>query len=89
MPWNQFSFRSIILTRLLLVSVPILLMGVYITYRKARSAFLETARQNLTESAVRNGEMIERSIDALRTNLVTASDSVILKLNTSSEKQAF
>ncbi|GFE68391.1 ATP-binding protein [Chroococcus sp. FPU101] len=89
MPWKQFSFRSIILTRLLLVSVPILLMGVYITYRKARSAFLETARQNLTESAIRNGESIEHSIQALKINLATASDSVILKLDDSIEKKAF
>jgi two-component system sensor histidine kinase BarA len=89
MPWNQFSFRSIILTRLLLVSVPILLMGVYITYRKARSAFLETARQNLTESAVRNGESMDRLIKALKTNLATVSDNVILTLDDSSDKQAF
>lgn len=89
MPWNQFSFRSIILTRLLLVSVPILLMGVYITYRKARSAFLETARQNLTESAVRNGESIDRSIQALKTTLATASDSIIFQVDQPAQKQAF
>ncbi|PSF34488.1 two-component sensor histidine kinase [Aphanothece hegewaldii CCALA 016] len=89
MPWNQFSFRSIILTRLLLVSVPILLMGVYITYRKARSAFLETARQNLTESAVRNGESMERLIKALKTNLATASDHVIFTLDESKDQQPF
>ena len=74
---GQSSFRRILLSRILLVSVPILLIGVYVTYRKARSAFLESARQNLTESAVRKGDLVEQSIKALRSNLATASDALI------------
>jgi two-component system, NarL family, sensor histidine kinase BarA len=89
MATGQSSFRRIILTRLLLVSVPVLLMGVYVTYRKARSAFLETARQNLTESAVRKGDSIHESIEALQANLATASDSVVLKLGSPQQQQAF
>ena len=89
MKLGQSSFRRILLSRLLLLSVPVLLMGVYVTYRKARSAFLETARQNLTESAVRKGESIKQSIEALQANLITASDNVVLKLGSRSEKQAF
>lgn len=85
---GQSSFRRILLSRLLLVSVPVLLMGVYVTYRKARSAFLETARQNLTESAVRKGESIGQSIESLRTNLASASDAAILKSDPS-EHQAY
>lgn len=79
---GQSSFRRILLSRILLVSVPVLLMGVYVTYKKARSAFLETARQNLTESAVRKGESIKQSIEALQSNLASASDAAILKSNT-------
>lgn len=89
MIFGQTSFRRILLSRLLLVSVPVLLMGVYVTYRKARSAFLETARQNLTESAVRKGESIRQSLEALQTNLVTASDSIVLKFGNWREQQAF
>ncbi len=89
MALGQSSFRRILLSRLLLLSVPVLLMGVYVTYRKARSAFLETARQNLTESAVRKGESIRQSIEALQTNLVTASDTVVLKLGSQLEHQLF
>ncbi|MEM8828610.1 MAG: ATP-binding protein [Cyanobacteria bacterium P01_G01_bin.19] len=74
---GQSSFRRILLSRILLVSVPILLIGVYVTYRKARSAFLETARQNLTESAVRKGDLVKQSIEALRNNLASASDVAI------------
>ena len=74
---GQSSFRRILLSRILLVSVPVLLVGVYVTYRKARSAFLETARQNLTESAVRKGEIVKQSIKALQNNLASASDAAI------------
>ena len=79
---GQSSFRRILLSRILLVSVPVLLVGVYVTYRKARSAFLETARQNLTESAVRKAESVKQSIEALRNNLASASDAAISHSNT-------
>jgi signal transduction histidine kinase len=74
---GQSSFRRILLSRILSVSVLVLLSGVFVTYRKARSAFLETARQNLTESAVRKGEIVKRSIEALQNNLASASDAVM------------
>ncbi|MDB9392070.1 ATP-binding protein [Microcystis aeruginosa] len=86
---GQSSFRRILLSRLLLVSVPVLLMGVYVTYRKARSAFLETARQNLTESAIRKADNIEQSIQFLRANLIAAGESLVLKQGTLAEKEAF
>ena len=86
---GKSSFRRILLSRLLLLSVPVLLLGVYVTYRKARSAFLETARQNLTESAVRKGESITQSIEALQTNLANASDAAVLKTGSIEEHQVF
>jgi signal transduction histidine kinase len=64
-------------------------MGVYVTYRKARSAFLETARQNLTESAVRKADNIDQSIQFLQVNLITAGESLVLKQGTLAEKEAF
>ena len=76
---GQSSFRRILLSRILLVSVPVLLAGVYVTYRKARSAFLETARQNLTESAIRKGEIVKQSIEALQNSLASASDAVMAR----------
>lgn len=86
---GQSSFRRILLSRLLLVSVPVLLMGVYVTYRKARSAFLETARQNLTESAIRKADNIDQSIQFLQANLITAGESLVFKQGTLAEKEAF
>lgn len=86
---GQSSFRRILLSRLLLLSVPVLLAGVYVTYRKARSTLLETARQNLTESAVRKGESIQQLIDALKANLVTASQTVVLQSQSKDGYQPF
>jgi two-component system, NarL family, sensor histidine kinase BarA len=89
MALGQSSFRRILLTRLLLLSVPVLLMGVYVTYRKARSAFLETARQNLTESAVRKGEMLRQSVESLESILLTASDAAVLRSTSKFQRQEF
>lgn len=86
---GQSSFRSILLSRILLLSVPILLMGVIVTYRKAHSSIQETARQNLTESAVRKGERISESITALSTNLVTASETAVLQYGSPEATQNF
>lgn len=87
---GQSSFRRILLSRLVLLSVPVLLAGVYVTYKKARSTLLETARQNLKESAVRKGERIQEKIAALKVNLVTASDSVVLQNSqTAADAQRF
>lgn len=86
---GQSSFRRILLSRLLLLSVPVLLAGVYVTYRKARSTLLETARQNLKESSVRKGDRIQEKIAALKSTLVLASDSVVLKSGSSKDYQKF
>ncbi|MEM9272727.1 MAG: histidine kinase dimerization/phospho-acceptor domain-containing protein, partial [Cyanobacteria bacterium P01_F01_bin.143] len=76
---KPLSFRRILLSRLFFLSVPILLTGVYITYSKARSAFIESARQNLTESAIHQGEHIRQSVNEVYANLTIASDLEILK----------
>jgi two-component system sensor histidine kinase BarA len=86
---GQSSFRRILLSRLLLVSVPILLMGVYVTYRKARSAFLEAARQNLTENADRQAQEISQAIAAIRFSLLAASNSQLLHDGTLKQQQSF
>ncbi|MEQ8466685.1 sensor histidine kinase [Coleofasciculus sp. E1-EBD-02] len=86
---GQSSFRRVLLSRLLLLSVPVLLLGVYVTYRKARSTLLDTARQNLTESAVRKGESIQESISALQANLLTASQAIVLQSQSSTGYQQF
>ncbi|NEP48836.1 MAG: two-component sensor histidine kinase [Moorea sp. SIO3C2] len=83
------SFRRILLSRLLLLSVPVLLTGVYVTYTKARSLLLDSARQNLTESAVVQAQKIQESIAGLKANLVSASQAVALKSESPTAYQNF
>ena len=86
---GQYSFRRILLARLLLLSVPVLLLGVYVTYRKARSTLLGAARQNLLESAQSKGQDIQKSVAALTATLETASDSVELQSQSPETYQQF
>ncbi|MBD1870460.1 sensor histidine kinase [Cyanobacteria bacterium FACHB-471] len=77
---GQSSFRRILLSRILVLSIPILLLGVGVTFRKARTSLLYTARQNLAESAIRKADDIQASIQSLQTNLETASRTSILQV---------
>ncbi|NEP57577.1 MAG: two-component sensor histidine kinase [Symploca sp. SIO2G7] len=86
---GQSSFRRILLSRLLLLSVPVLLAGVFVTYRKTRSALLETARHKITESAVIKGKDLQKEIALLQTNLINASNSVALQSNSPEVEQQF
>ena len=72
---GQSSFRRILLLRILLLSIPVLLIGEVVAFKKARSILLETAQRNLTESAVKKGERISDTIAALQANLLLASQT--------------
>lgn len=84
---SQSSFRRILLLRILLLSVPVLLIGEAVAFKKARSSMLETARWNLTESAVRKGESITSAIAALKANLLVASQTTAIKSGSPEEAQ--
>ena len=76
---RQSSFRRILVSRILLLSVPVLLIGEFVGYEKARSSLIEIARQNLTESAILKGESLVDTIDALKSNLLTASQTSVIQ----------
>ncbi len=76
---RQSSFRRILVSRILLLSVPVLLIGEFVGYKKARSSLIEIARQNLTESAIIKGESLVDTIDALKSNLLTASQTSVIQ----------
>ncbi len=76
---RPISFRRILLSRFLLLSVPVLLLGVYVTYRKARSSFLEMARQNVQETAQRQSDRLHDKLSSFQANLVMASSSTVLQ----------
>ncbi len=86
---GQSSFRRILLSRLLLLSVPVLLAGVFVTYRKTRSALLETARHKIMESALIKGKNLQEEIALLKANLISASQSVVLQSNSPEAYQEF
>lgn len=86
---RESSFRRILVSKILLLSVPILLIGEFVAYKKARSSLLETARQNLTESAIIKGEKIVDASAALKTNLLSASQTTILQSGEPQEMQQF
>ncbi|MFM7424852.1 MAG: ATP-binding protein, partial [Elainella sp.] len=76
---GQSSFRRILLLRILLLSIPILFLGMAVTFRKARSSLLQTARQNLEQSAIQKADAIRDSINALQTSLAIASETASLQ----------
>ena len=86
---GQSSFRRMLLSRILLLSIPVLLTGEYVAFRKARSGLLQTARQNLTESAVRKGENIRDLVEATRAHLLTASAAFAIQINDPDQAQEF
>ncbi len=86
---RPISFRRILLSRILLLLVPVLLSGVYVTYRKARSSLLDNARQNVIESAIREGERLNDSINALEANLITASTATVWQDRSTQTSQEF
>ncbi|MBW4522788.1 MAG: sensor histidine kinase [Scytolyngbya sp. HA4215-MV1] len=86
---GQSSFRRILLSRILLLSIPVLLVGETVAYRKARSGMLDTARYNLTTSAIEKGEGIQNSIEALRASLSTATTTAIVQAGPSQALENF
>ncbi|MEH2381849.1 MAG: ATP-binding protein [Nostoc sp.] len=76
--FRQSSFRRILVTRILLLFVPVLLTGEIVALNKARSSILETARQNLAESAISKGERIGDAIAILKANLLSVSKTIVI-----------
>lgn len=77
--FGQSSFRRILLLRILLLSIPILFLGMAVTFRKARTSLLKTAHVNLEQSAVRRAEAIKDAIEALQTSLAITSETAPLQ----------
>ena len=86
---SQSSFRRILVSRILLLFVPVLFAGEILALNKARSSLLETARKNLTESATIKGEKIVDAIAALKSNLFSASQTTVIKSGSPWEAQHF
>ncbi|BAZ30890.1 integral membrane sensor signal transduction histidine kinase [Cylindrospermum sp. NIES-4074] len=86
---RQLSFRRILVTRILLLFVPVLLLGELVALSKARSSLLKTARQNLTESAISKGEKVTDAIASLKTNLLSASQTKVIQSGSPTKARKF
>jgi two-component system, NarL family, sensor histidine kinase BarA len=78
---RQSSFRRILVTRILLLFVPVLLVGEIVALNKARSSLLATARQNLTESAISKAEKTVDAITLLKAHLLSVSKTTVIPSN--------
>lgn len=76
---RQSSFRRILVTKILLLFVPVLLLGEIVALNKARSSLLKTASQNLTESAIAKSEKIAHAIATLKIHLLTFSQTTVIQ----------
>ncbi|HYW22305.1 MAG TPA: ATP-binding protein [Nodularia sp. (in: cyanobacteria)] len=86
---RQSSFRRILVTRILLLFVPVLLLGEIVALNKARSSLLKTASQNLTESAIAKSEKIANVIANLKTHLLTVSQTSVIQSGSAKEVQQY
>ncbi|MFN6570872.1 ATP-binding protein [Dendronalium sp. ChiSLP03b] len=86
---RQSSFRRILVTRILLLFVPVLFIGQIVALNKARSSLLKTARQNLTDSAIIKGEKIVNAIATLKTSLLVASQTTVVQSGSPDEVEKF
>jgi signal transduction histidine kinase len=86
---RQSSFRRILVTKILLLVVPVLLIGVIAALNKLRYNLLKTARQNLTENAISKGERIIDLIEELKANLISASQTPQIQSGSSTKAQKF
>ncbi|HEY9878392.1 MAG TPA: ATP-binding protein [Leptolyngbyaceae cyanobacterium] len=88
-PSRPRSFRRILILRILLLSIPILLIGQYVTLRKARTSLLETARQNLTSSAIQKAVDLSQDIRFLDNSLQLLTQTQALQTGDPAEIEAF
>jgi len=84
---RQSSFRRILVTRILLLFVPVLLVGEIVALNKARSSLLATARQNLTESAISKAEKTVDAIALLKAHLLSVSKTTVIPSNLPIEEE--
>ncbi|MGD1907596.1 MAG: ATP-binding protein [Leptolyngbyaceae cyanobacterium] len=86
--YHPRSFRRILVLRLLLLGIPVLLIGQYVTLRKGRTSLLETARQNIVSSATRKAAFLGQNLTLLQSNLQTLGQTSALTTGDSATTQA-
>ncbi|MBE9103191.1 sensor histidine kinase [Vacuolonema iberomarrocanum] len=86
---HQPSFRRLLLTRLLVFSIPILLVGMGMTYRTMRATLIEAASRRLSEQADDKAQEIQSSLRALESQLAIASQTDELRSSFSPSTETY
>lgn len=86
---RQSSFRRILVSRLLVLSVPVLLTGELVVFKKARHSMLETASRNLHERVVLKAQRVSDTIGSLKSHLHSASQTIVVRSGNPEQVQAF
>ncbi len=73
--FGPISFRRILLSRILLLSVPVLLIGQFLTYRQVRLSLLAATHDSLVQSAQRKGDDLSRFLTTLRLSASVAREA--------------
>lgn len=73
---GQSSFRRMLLSRILLLSVPVLLAGEYVVYRTAQQEFQQTVRDHLTANATLQAKTLETRLHSLRSQVATLGTAI-------------
>lgn len=76
--FGPISFRRILLSRILLLSVPVLLIGQFLTYRQVRLSLLEATHDRLVQSAQRKGDDLSRFLTTLRLSASVAREASVV-----------
>ena len=87
--FGPISFRRILLSRILLLSVPVLLIGQFVTYRQVRLSLLETMHDSLVQSAQRKGEDLSRFVTTLRLSASVAREAASVTAGDFNESTIF
>lgn len=83
------SFRRILLSRILLLSLPVLLIGEAVAFRKARYSLLANSRQHVNISAVRKSDRLQEEVASLQTKMLISSQTMALKSGSPLQAQKF
>jgi two-component system, NarL family, sensor histidine kinase BarA len=86
---RESSFRRTLVSRIVLLFIPVLWIGQILALNKARTSLVENARHNLTENSILKGDKIVNSITALKNNLHLASKTRVIESGSPSEIQEF
>jgi len=87
--FGSVTFRRILLSRILLLSVPVLLIGQFVTYRQVRLSLLAATHDRLMQSADRKGGDLSQFVAVLQSSASLAREALPAIADDPNERVAF